>query len=213
MANARSTIEGASLGILLGLLVGLSASPVVGSVITAIAAAALTVRATGDNATTGRAGVTAGFVPAFAIAATIVALVGIHLRSRDILSPSIKERVKRWTDADYSADTAKMAALYEVDGILPQAWSRPAGTVNPGGTVLFGSERTSVPNLERLRPDRYESADVVEEAWTAEGGVFADFAAGIKSSGLTNDQQRAVLSATWTSLRARMIKESSGQWR
>src|SRR5437870_2450306 len=102
-----------ALGVLIGGFTGLSASPVVGSLLSAITGGALVVlniqsETREQNIRQPRLS-SRGYVAiaVFAIAVTISALFGVWARAHELLGPSLTEQKAAWVNLGFSDDQAR----------------------------------------------------------------------------------------------------------
>jgi hypothetical protein len=129
---------GVSLGCFLGILIGLSTTPVISIVITGLVA--LLAAFFGLSEKLGLAASTAGTprLIGFALSAAVFTLVGVGLRTHEILMPSIasqQQALQKLGYADGSKEQAELL-LFLRYGVLPAA-TTAATEHPPAGGVLY----------------------------------------------------------------------------
>lgn len=174
---------GVSPGLLLGVLVGLATSPVVGSVVgglVTLLATFLTLRETkrDEAALTDR-----NFdddlrrltLMGFGLACLGGLFWGLFLRTHDVLSPSVSEQVKRWTDANYDEQQARALVALRLVGLVPAgATSRTPSQADQAVTsVLFTGAREQ---CDAANPQALSNLAAVAELYRTVGGPWAQFA-------------------------------------
>lgn len=147
MPRAADAFAGFALGLLTGLLVGLSSTPVVGGVVGALTA------------------VIAGFfgltsapltpdplrIGSFGCAAVIGLAFGLHVRAQDLTALTVREEVRRWTDAGYAPDAARDIVAFARYGIRPAG--REIGPPPHPLSSLFAGQASLCGRLQTLPPE------------------------------------------------------------
>lgn len=191
-------LAGTALGLLLGLLVGLSTSPVVATVVGALTGGMLAFLgfASKDQPDSGmKASVdAAGWrLAGFGLACTIALLVGLLVRTRNLLSPPIKQQISELTDAGFTADEAHAWVAYKNIGVLMRTQpntptdkdKRAAATASSG---LFATPSTDACNL--FDPNKYSNQTEHLNALRIAGGRYAAFA---DSIAILDERSRAAM--------------------
>ena len=203
LAITAEVLAGSGIGILVGFLLSLSIADVVGSFVGALAAllaAFLGLRGKTEKADIGKAPMaknfhvwrTAGF--GFACAATLV--IGIVIRSHNVLGNSPADLVRTWTAAGYPEDLAHELVAYQELGILPEGWQSAGGESIPRprhASVLFRASASSHCSelSARRKPDvaeRLKSFKHTGGGWEVIAKVAEE---------LEPEAQRKVLEAAW----------------
>ncbi|WP_027132923.1 hypothetical protein [Geminicoccus roseus] len=168
MANRQTLLDmaaGAALGVFVGCLAGLSASPVVGSVLTALLALLGAYFGLAGGRRPAEAAPQAHprsiRMIAFSMGAVLATLGGLYLRTGDRLSPSLKERQAAWRELAFSEREAAQLVALETVGLNLFQDATVAAVPNPARqSSLFGDRLEACTSLP---PRRF--AD--EQAWVA----------------------------------------------
>jgi hypothetical protein len=202
--------SGGAFGLLLGTLIGLSASPVVGTVVTALAA--LLGALLGLRRAVVPAGAVApamvthqGAVIGFGLLCVVGILGGLFIRANGLLSPSVETRVHRWQAAGYTPDEARqiVAKLELGSGAAggqakapAQAQPQAAGDKREGNataqSVLFSD--SDVSDCEWLSVN-FASLDAAMQAFQHAGGEWARMAQTVQRQGGSSAEQLRRLQA------------------
>lgn len=176
-------LAGVSPGLLLGVLVGLAASPVVGSVVgglVTLLATFLGLRETkGDEAAlAGRAredDLRRLTLAGFGVACLGGLFWGLYLRTHEVLSPSVSEQVKRWTDASYDEQQARALVALRLVGLVPAgATARtPSQADQAVAGVLFAGAREQ---CDAANPQGLSNAAAVAGLYRTVGSPWAQYA-------------------------------------
>jgi hypothetical protein len=193
-------LTGAGLGLLTGLLLGLSISEVVGSVLAALVAllgAFFGLRPAGDGVATEAAPAppNRARIGAFAVSAAFAALLGVVIRTHQLLAPSVPAQVRVWTEAGYDDQQARALVMYERLGITPA-----------GATIAEGSRAASqlaaslFATGAESRCDDLSAAALPDvgnrlQGFAVAGGNWAAVATAVQ--GASSATQGAVLDAAW----------------
>ncbi|UPG72699.1 hypothetical protein MVG78_00405 [Roseomonas gilardii subsp. gilardii] len=123
MSRWTEVLAGAGLGCLMGLMLGLAATPVVASALAALTALLAAffglVKAEDSPDRALRIG-------SFGAACSLALLLGLGLRTHDLLSPSIRAEVRQWTDAGFEEKEARAMVAFQRLGIAPPDSAKPA---------------------------------------------------------------------------------------
>jgi hypothetical protein len=195
-------LAGTALGLLLGLLVGLSSSPVVATVIGALTGGMLlflgfTSRGHSDSNSPSSLEAAGWRLTGFGLACTAALIVGLVVRTQNLLTPPIKKQVSELTDAGFTADEAHGWVAYRNIGVLMRARpntpmdkdKRAAGTAS---SYLFGTPGTDSCDL--FNPDKYSNQSEHLIALRNAGGRYAAFADTI--AGLDEKSRTVIFAAT-----------------
>jgi hypothetical protein len=206
-APLADACAGAALGALTGLVIGLSITQIVGQVLTAVLALvgaffglAKSPTGSGDAAP---AAVPKESAPrtdrpwrlaAFGLLCAVGLLVGIWLRTQDVLAEPIGHQIARLTTAGFSPEEARALVVYQRFGIAPSE----ARLVSPERlvrmpTALFGSEGRE--RCAQLAERRYGDALERQAAYARAGGDWKVIAEAAGS--LTAEQRALLLQAAW----------------
>jgi hypothetical protein len=195
MKIGEQLFAGTGLGILVGLLIGLSSSPVVATVVTALAAGMITLLGFNtkpddpQNRTFLRA--SAWRLGSFGMACGIFVLVGLYVRANDVLSPSPKQEILRLSNAGFSPEEARRWVLVKHLGASPGQPEAAKGT-GVGSSVLFAGE--GADDCRALDPANYQNAREQIAYLESRRGTFAAFGRGL--SDLSDSEKSTVLSHT-----------------
>ena len=186
----RDVLAGAGLGLLTGILIGLSASPVVAVVVGAISAAMLPLlgiveKSTGDkpHAPSASSWRIAGF--GFVCATAVV--YGVHIRTSDLLSPSISTQISNLTKAGFTPESAREwvaiknlgTPLGKENAAAADKTSPARGSPGPSSSVLFaGPADDECPAFD---PARYKNTNEQLAYLKSRGGQFAAFARNVET--------------------------------
>ena len=164
---------GVGLGVLTGLLVGLSASPVVASVVGAIAASIVTLLglAPGDGSRKLFASGSALRLGTFGLACALATLLGLYIRTHDLLSPTPDQQIASLHKAGLNQEQA-------TQWVLAKRFE-PTGKAGVGSSVLFSG--TGVDDCQEFDPTRYKDAQEQLAHFQSIGGRYLAFATGIQS--------------------------------
>jgi hypothetical protein len=171
---------GAALGLLLGLLIGLSASEVVAGVATGLVgllAALLGLRS--EDAAGVLPGGNSARVAGFGVAMAAAVLAGVAIRTHGLLEPSPAASAERWVRAGLSTQDAAALVVFERTGLLPESRSVATASRSAAGTGALFSEE-SLGACDALLSRSYPTSAALESALVAEGGAWADLAAGLR---------------------------------
>ena len=189
---------------LIGLLVGLSVSEVVAAVISGLVAllaaflgfrSDLRQQSTGDSSATAT-GPSVWRASGFALVGSIALLIGLVIRTHNLLGRTPTEQVTSWTKAGYSPEVAREIVAYQMLGVTgerlhPSTQNRVA---TAAGSYLFSGEASS--ECSDLSASRYADAQQRANAFVITGGKWK--AVGNSVRDLEPSRQAEVLEAAWT---------------
>jgi len=179
---------GASVGTLVGLIVGLSASAVVSTVLGAISAGLLGLLGMSKSSSNaqpdgGSRSLATFRILGFGAFCSLFLLVGILLRTHDVLAPSLESQNQELAKSNiFSRAEIQQILLLKQFGLAPAANDpsalRISNPKNPSGTgvstgILFAGN-TEICNV--IRRDQYASPAAYVEGLKAHGGEFANLA-------------------------------------
>lgn len=195
-------LAGTALGLLTGLLVGLSSSPVVATVVGALAGGMVAFlgfssNSQSDSNANSLLKAVGWRLTGFGLACTAALLVGLVIRDQNLLTPTVKKQVSELTDAGFTLDEAHSWVAYKNIGVLMRAQPgtimdkdrRAAGTAS---SYLFATPSTESCDL--FNPNKYSSQAEHLIALRNAGGRYAVFADSI--AGLDERSRIATLGAT-----------------
>ena len=204
MAKTQELTEfgaGASVGALLGLIMGLSVSPVVLTVLGALATGLLALlglkgRSDGEGSVAQPGGTLRVF--GFGSFCTLFLLVGIFLRTHDVLAPSIPDQqAKLAATGVFSKDEIHQILLLKTFGLAVSGENKGSAglqVVNgrnlagSGAPVLFASQ-TEVCQV--IRRDQYRSISAYVDSLKNHGGEYNNLAAVIANQKPEDQEQLA----------------------
>lgn len=205
MAKSRTVLHfgaGAGVGTLLGLIMGLSATPVVSAVLGAIAAGLLGLLGVGPHLsaheTEGSSPLPVLRILGFGSFCSIFLLIGILLRTHDVLAPSLfsQERALRSSHALTDSDVRRILLL-KAFGLTEQIGERSAGNLQAAPSksvaadsagVLFGSSQEVCTVLRR---DQYNSVSSYLQSLDVHGGAYSQLAKAISRASPQDQEQIA----------------------
>jgi hypothetical protein len=112
-------VAGAALGIFLGLLIGLTISPVAATVVGSITALATTFIGLGDKLIGGNFAPSLIRITVFSVFAAGFMLLGIYMRTHDVLAPPPKDEVQALVDAHFPQKDALEIVRFTRFGLVP----------------------------------------------------------------------------------------------
>lgn len=191
---------GTGLGILLGLLVGLSASPVVSTVVAALSAGLIALlgfsKTTGEHTKSVLDHGSMWRLGSFGFACAIGVLLGLLVRTNNILTPAISKQISQLTEAGYSPIEARQWVARRNFGGEPSSETSASAThdgsgkeATPAASVLFASP--SNDDCQAFDPDKWKDSAEQLRNLEARGGRSAAFARNVKQ--LNSAGQAAVL--------------------
>jgi hypothetical protein len=201
---AREFFVGSTIGLLIGLLVGLSVSDVVAAVISglvALLAALLGFRSelhqqsTADNSAI-HTGPSVWRASGFALIGSAALLIGLVIRTHNLLGRTPTELVDSWTKAGYSTEVARELVAYQMLGVTgerlhPSTQNRVA---TAAGSYLFSEEALS--ECSDLSASRYADARQRANAFVITGGKWKSVGNSVRD--LEPSRQAEILEAAWT---------------
>ncbi|WCT14712.1 hypothetical protein [Mucilaginibacter jinjuensis] len=118
--NKRTEIfSGSALGLLTGLIIGLSISQVVGIVLGALTSLlTLFFGLKPDTPNSADNKLNYSLIGIFSFSCFISIILGIYIRTHNLLSPTLKEKVNQWHQAGYSKTQALNIAAFQEAGIV-----------------------------------------------------------------------------------------------
>lgn len=200
-------LSGIALGALVGLLVGMSVSPVVGAVLSGLVALLATYLGLGGaprpKNNTERTHLDAERVSSnvrvtcFAVGALAAALLGVYIRTQDLLGVENSDRLREWKALGFTERQARDLIAFRELGIVPKTWPPPTDTtavaVVPDSSgrkgeasVLYGGRADECRDLD---PERFRDAGETALAWQQQGGAWAE--AGRLASSSVGERERA----------------------
>ena len=187
---------GCGLGLVVGLLVGLSASPVVAVVVGALAAGLMTLLGFVKSAPADDSKVPIDGSPlrlgSFGVSCAIAILIGLSIRTHNLLSPTIEEQVAEIRKAGYSPEEARkwVAVRNSVPVSATDSGAHGGPAVAPvGASVLFSG--TTYGECEHFDTKQFKDARAHLAALDQLGGKYAEYSKRIAT--LDDGDQRKVL--------------------
>lgn len=198
--------SGIGIGLLVGILLGLSVSPVVGSVVGGLAAlfAAFfglserknsSITDVKDDRIFSQAKLNALRIGSFGFACIIGIILGILIRSHNLLSSSYEDQHNLWKKIGFNDKEARELVAFDELGITQMNWQIDT-TREPGirkASVLFA---VNEENCNDLRVNKFKDVPEVLNAWILEGGKWAKFARLIEEN-IHPENQKKSLEQTW----------------
>lgn len=178
MIAKRSWIDavaGGGLGFLTGLVLGLSVHQVVGAFVAALAATLASFFGLSNKAGPTDFGHTVR-VASFGVTCSCAVLLGIVIRTYELLAPSIADQVRTLTEAHYSPEEARTLIAFKTLGLVPKG----ATAVQPPGPAigLFSGPDASCARLSGSRfdtvPARLGAMRNAGDAWSNLANALAD---------------------------------------
>jgi hypothetical protein len=189
-----NALAGIGIGMLLGIAVGLSSSPVIGVVVGAMGTGLLALLGLKDNTAIPNPAQALRLV-GFGFACTVGLLVGLLLRTSDVLSPKLISQQEQWKSIGFSEDEAKKVVLYQRVGLLLPPLVTPPGNLQLAGkssTSLFaGNSQMDV--CSATNSSSFASTDEHLNALDQAGGRLREFANTLR--GLKPDEQKRILAS------------------
>jgi hypothetical protein len=193
---------GVALGLLLGLLVGLSTSPVVATVVGALTGGLLvflgfTSKDQTDSNTIASAGAAGWRLLGFGLSCTAALLVGLLVRTHNLLTPPIKQQISELTDAGFTPDEAHTWVAYKNIGVLMRAQPNTTTDKDKRAATTASSSLFATPDTDAcslFNPDNYSNQAEHLNALRIAGGRYASFAGSVAS--LDERTRAAMFSAT-----------------
>lgn len=205
MARSGSISEfgaGASIGALLGLIMGLSVSPVVLTVLGALAAGLLALLGFSDRPNSADEIPSRSSLRVFGFGAfcTLFLVVGIIFRTHDTLAPSIAEQQNRLSVSGlFSKPEIHQILLLKAFGLAPSSGTKSADGLQPvegrniaasSAAVLFASQAEI---CQVMRRDQYNNIASYVQSLKDHGGDYAQLANAIANQ-KTEDQEQVAMS-------------------
>ncbi|MFI5117594.1 MAG: hypothetical protein ACHP8B_12945 [Terriglobales bacterium] len=203
MPKSQSVSEfgaGASIGALLGLIMGLSVSPVVLTVLGALAAGLLALLGFSDRSNSADAAPPRGTLRVFGFGAfcTLFVVVGIIFRTHDTLAPSIADQESRLSSSGLFSKTeihqilllkafglSQSTGTKSTDGLQAVAGRSIAASSAP---VLFASQAEI---CQVMRRDQYNNISNYVQSLKDHGGDYASLADAIANQKPEEQEQMA----------------------
>ena len=193
----RDIVIGASLGALIGFLVGLAVSEVVGSVIAGLVALLTAFFGLQEGNSILRPA-TPQRIVAFSAAAVLAVLLGITIRTHDVLAPSLKMRALAWQEVGVDKKTAGEIVVFERLGVMPVSWTTTVDAIQAAkerSTVLFANKIAN--SCDTLTGREYLTVESLYDALIAEGSIWEKFAVSVPST-LGKEERSKILQAAIT---------------
>lgn len=192
---ALHAAAGAALGLCVGILVGMTTTAVIGTVIGALAALFATVFGVRLQDVEGFARI--GGFGAFCV---LGVLVGVGLRTHNVLGISVSQQVSEWVDAGYPPATARQIVLFRELGLL----SDKAGTLALTSRTEKIGPSTANSHLSagaedecsRMDPANFENdAAKIIRSYKNSGGPWESLSQSLE--GLPAARQLMIAQASW----------------
>lgn len=198
----REIIAGSGIGLLVGLLLGLSVSEVVGSVLSGLAAllgaffGLYERQKSGEEAKAydSRSGPRAWRIAAFGFICAFAVIAGILIRTNNLLSISLEDRIAQWTQAGYPGEIAREIVAFQELGITPKKWNiADSAKTRAYSSALFSAKRQS--SCDELDADRYANTEERLNAFIEESAQWKIVAEAAKK--LREPDRNEMLEAIW----------------
>lgn len=193
---------GASLGGLVGLLLGLSSSELVGIVVSALTALLGAYFGLKDNSSnTPLQGARLLRVGTFGVSCIVAVLVGLFLRSNNVLGISPEELAESWRKAGFERSDAGQLAAYQRLGLMKGNWrgsedQKIASIQATSLGILFSDQSPS--DCVILENDRHADTNARLKAFQLAGDPWPDIARAAK--GREGADLERSLEAAWQKL-------------
>ena len=191
----KHVLWGGSLGLCVGLIMGLSSTPVVGTIIGALAALFATMfGAKGDDLSA------FARIGGFGAACVIGVIGGISLRAHNILGTTVTAQVTEWVGAGYDPAIAHQIVLYRELGLLlgpngTLAETPRSGKVAGSATGGFLSARAD-EECRQLDPVLFgDDPAKILRSYRNTGGAWDSLSRTLE--GLPPDRQKSIVHASW----------------
>lgn len=198
----REIIAGSGIGLLVGLLLGLSVSQVVGSVLSGLAALLGAFLGLYDRQKSGeqaraddnRSAPRAWRIAAFGFVCALAVIAGVLIRTNNLLTISLEDRIAKWTQAGYPGEIAREIVAFQELGIAPKEWKiADSAKTRAFSSALFSAKRQS--SCDDLDADRYANTDERLNAFIEEGAQWKIVAETVKKLG--EPDRYEMLEAIW----------------
>ncbi|TPW17434.1 MAG: hypothetical protein FD130_662 [Halothiobacillaceae bacterium] len=199
LSPAAEFAVGGGIGLLVGLLMGLAMTEMVGGVIaglTALLATFLGLEVKSAATSAPHAARRAWRMAGFGIVCAVSLLLGMTIRTHNLLAPTLVDQVSSWQAAGFDNEQARQLVAYQLLGVAPEHWR----TTNEGrvagrtASALFAGESSS--SCGDLAPDRYSSAAEWLNAFRLADGEWPAVAQQLEASAVK--PSTALLTAIWT---------------
>jgi hypothetical protein len=193
---ALHAAAGAGLGLCVGILIGMTTTPVIGTVVGALAALFATVFGVRLQDVEGFAR-----IGGFGALCVLGVLVGVALRTHNVLGISVSQQVAEWVAAGYDGATARQIVLFRELGLLSDkagvltttSRAEQIGPSPASSHLSAGSE----DQCSRMDPVNFENTpDNIVRSYTNTGGTWRSLAESV--GGLPPERQLMIVQASWT---------------
>jgi hypothetical protein len=143
-SNWISFYSGSGIGLLIGVLMGIAVSPTVGIIIGTLSSTLAVLLGLNDKHFSNAKAMRIG---SFGFACVLGVFLGIFMRTHNVLSPSIQEMKKEYTDVNYKEPQALDFIAFKEFGILNKDWRMAASS----GDSTSGGGKINTSNLTQIR--------------------------------------------------------------
>ena len=192
---ALHAAAGAALGLCVGILLGMTTTPVIGTVVGALAALFATLFGVRLQDVEGFARI--GGFGAFCV---LGVLVGVSVRTHNVLGISVGQQVDEWVAAGYDKGTAQKIVLYRELGLLGDKNGVLSATARSEkiGPSTASSHLSSVSEdaCSRMDPANFgDDPEKVLRSYKNSGGAWEKLAQSL--DGIPPEKQRAIVQVSW----------------
>lgn len=187
-----NTLSGIGLGFLTGLLLGLAVHQVVGAFLSVIAALLASYFGLSQKSENSDQSDTVR-IAAFGLACSGAVLVGITIRTHELLSPSISDQILALTNAQYSAAEARSLVAFKNLGIVPKDTTIAQPAVSSLSSGLFGVQDSS--ECTHLSAARFSTVQTRLDAMRNAGGLWQELAGSLQ--GVAAEKATQVVEASY----------------
>jgi hypothetical protein len=211
MKRSMACLLGIGFGILVGLLVGLSQSPIAsaalgmmstlvvllaskpGKELAVIISRRIQVSTESPEDVNGNHDL---FLLTFVFAAICSLILGICLRTFDVLAPSLSSRIDAYVDAGYPLDVAKAAVLYRSEGLYDGDKWKAVGNAPYTPSSLYND--TNPTQILSIDPNKYQTFSDARRKWESSGSPFKEISTFVNSLTMSDEAKQIRLHEFWT---------------
>lgn len=188
-------LAGGALGLCVGVLTGMTTAPVVGTIVGALAALFATLFGVRLQDIEGFAR-----IAGFGAACVLGVMIGVTLRTHNILGITVSRQVNEWVAAGFDTATARDAVLFRELGLLR---NRPNGLVAtpraekvPPSTTGSHLSGIDVEECGDTNPEKFgNDGRRIVQSYRSIGGAWGQLADALAD--LSASQQTAIAVASW----------------
>ena len=201
----KNIIAGCSFGLLLGVMVGMSKSPVVGTVLGALCTVVVAVLGAAPRAQEkDRAFGDPAWITSFAFTCLLGLFAGVYVRTHDLLSPRLEERVAQLRELgidDKEIASVLVKTFQETTSLALKLPNDGQASAAAQASVLFAG--LSKGDVRRADPAQTKKVDDVLDLWRHSGALFSKLEMELRKVALVDlseEKKREVLVAIYTAV-------------